>query len=180
MNSINIDNEYLQKLSKNKDNISLPKENKLSKTQTENIINAIQNKYNLLNKNDALCMLAMVCQKGATSPSYDGKAVFMLKTSVGEIIEFKISEIRQIFIEEKCKGGLRKFARTYATEFFKISKSLNIEGNLNKKIKRLNPNLELEDDAAYWLSDFQAYNEDAPKKLRNLIIKSFPKRNKNN
>ena len=48
------------------------------------------------------------------------------------------------------------------------------------KVLKLSPNLALKEDEKYWISDFQAFNENAPKHVRDLIINAFPKQKKKN
>lgn len=45
-----------------------------------------------------------------------------------------------------------------------------------QKILRLNPSVELLDKNKYWLSDFQAFNEQAPPEVRKLIVDAFTKK----
>ena len=165
--------KYMDELKIKKDTIILPISDRLNKEQCNCIITTLIKEFELQNELDALVVMTLICQSGATSPAFDGNR------SIGfDGKEFQIAKIRKIFNQCKAKNGMRKFARNYANEMYNISKQLGIKGNLCKKIKnlKLNEELKWEIDDDYWLSDFQAYNPNAPERIRKLIIESFPKK----
>ena len=92
--------------------------------------------------------------------------------------EIKLADIRKILKEASCNKSERKLARSLANEIHTVSVSLELNGNLYKKIQRENMELIFDVEERAWLSDFQADNPDCPKKLRALISGTFQKRKK--
>lgn len=160
--------EHLKRLEKMKKTIILPQEAKLTEERCKKII-ALAAEQLGITEDEALTIIALFLQKGATSKGYNGNATLAIFNQ-----EFKLSTIRKFFAECQCKNGLRKFARTYATEIFEISKAAGVPGNLYKKLGHSMENEEENDQ--YWLSDFQSENGDAPQKVRNLIREHFRSR----
>lgn len=173
MNNKQLDPQLLKELSENKNTLDLPRSNKIAVSRGTDILTAIQNQYQLPSQHTALTVIAIFAQQGASSPSCDGNLSFLY---VGKT--FKLSEIRKIFADNGAKQGIRKFARTYGSEIYQICKALDIPGNMYQKIQRLFPETEISSEYKYWMSDFQAFNEFAPKSARNLIISAFPKERK--
>jgi hypothetical protein len=165
-----ISDSLIEKLIKNKETLTLANSNTISRSITEKILLDIQQKYNLENVEDALVIIAIFAQKGATSSKCSGNMTYTY-----DAIEYKLADIRKIFAKNNSKNGIRKFARTYGEKFYDICKILDIPGNMYQKVRRLHPNSNISEQDKYWVSDFQAYNDNAPMEIRNLIIKSFPK-----
>lgn len=163
------------KLEKNKNKLKLSNTYNISRSIAENILIEIQEKYGFSSKEESMVIIAIFSQLGATSPKCSGNMTFNYENQ-----EFKLSDIRRIFQKHGAKNQMRKFARTYGTTIFQICKILDIPGNMFQKVKKLQPNIVINKDHKYWLSDYQAYNEDAPSEARDLIIMSFPKNSSTN
>lgn len=170
---INLSENLENKLKKNKINLKLSNTYSISRPIAESIINEIQDKYGFSSKDESMVIIAIFAQLGATSPKCSGNMTFEYEGQ-----EFKLADIRKIFAKNGAKNQFRKFARTYGSTLYSINKLLDIPGNMFQKIKKLYPNESIKPDHKYWMSDYQAYNEDAPSEVRNLLIQSFPK-NKN-
>lgn len=123
--------------------------------------------------------IGILCQSGGTAKKCDGS----IHASV-DSTTFRLKTIRDIFQKNGLKNGLRKFARSKATEIFKVCKVAKLEGNLAKKIRSMSIGSDWQPDFWIWASDFQVENTDCPQEVRDAIINSFPKtkstvRNKN-
>jgi hypothetical protein len=165
----------IEKLIKNKDTLVLPNNDTISRSIAEKILIDIQEKYDLDSAEDSLVVIAIFAQKGATSSKCSGNMTY-----THDSIDYKLGNIRTIFAKHKSKNGIRKFAKTYGSKIYEICKILDIPGNMYHKVVRFNPNSNISKQDKYWVSDFQAYNDDAPIEIRNLIIKTFPKNQKQN
>ena len=161
--------EFKNELAEEKNNVIIPRASKLSNEQANQIINGIAKRYNI-NEREALVGIALLFQQGGTSRSADGNMTVIYKDQ-----KFKLAEIRRELKECKLPRSEKKLARTLATDIAAICNELEIKGNLYNKILRQNPNHDWEEYAP-WLSDFQAYNEDAPSKARDSIIQCFENR----
>lgn len=105
-----MDQKYLDQLKKSKSTLELPRNNMISKAKEEQIMDFIMKKYELKNHDEALTIIAIFAQQGASSPSCDGNLSFTFKSK-----EYKLADIRKCFAENGAKQGVRKFARTYGT-----------------------------------------------------------------
>lgn len=123
------------------------------------------------NDKEAVLFIGVICQLGGTSSGCDGQLSYEFKGK-----KVKLLEIKQVLKEHKLKKGIRKYARSNAYSIYKICLALGIEGNLAKKIQRLNPEEEFKKADLVWLSDFQVDSEFIPHELKKLIRKSFGKR----
>lgn len=118
---------------------------------------------------ETLGIVAVHFQQGGTAKSCNhNTSVQLFDRTV------KLSEIRAVLKTNQENGGERKLARTFATDIFTICSALEIPGNLHNKIRRIHPDTTFTETETYWLSDFQADNEDCPANLRKLINSSFP------
>jgi hypothetical protein len=165
-----INPEYLKSLGEMKQTIVLPQESNLTREQCKKIIALAASQLGV-SEDEALTIIGIFLQKGATSKGYNGNATLSI---FGK--ELKLSKVRKVFAECNCKNGLRKFARTYATEIYEIAKAVGVPGNLYKRLGSLIEE-ETEEDQ-YWLSDFQSDNDEAPRIVRDLIKSHFRKREK--
>lgn len=168
-----LSDDFVNRLKENKDTLILPNSSWLPPQIIDEIIDELIKTLNLEQRRDAFTIIAIFAQQGATAQSASGNMTF---DYLGKT--YKLADIRRAFANKNAKGALRKFARTKGSLFFEICKELNIEGNMYNKVRRLNPNSELSNDDKYWLSDYQAFNEDAPLYLRKYLINAFPKRRK--
>lgn len=165
---------FLKELEEHKHTLNIPRSNKISGINANAIMRGIKNHYKLEKLEDSLVVIGVFAQRGGASPACDGNMIFEYRGKT-----YKLSEVRQIFAQNNQKNGIRKFARTYGTKTYQICKRLNVEGNMYQKILRLNPDNKEIEHYKYWLSDFQASNEDAPIEARKLIMAAFPKKKKN-
>lgn len=161
---------YEKTLEEMKSTVELPRSNVLSTSTSDAIIEHYKNVTKLKTTEDTFTVIAIFAQQGATARSCDGNMSIKIKEQT-----FKLSELRKTFSINKCKNGIRKFARTHATEIHFICSKLQIPGNLYNKLQKRQPNLNITAEESYWMSDFQAYNPDCPKDIRDKIIQSFPK-----
>ena len=94
--------------------------------------------------------------------------------------EFKLATIRKIFINCGCKGGqaFLNLQEPTETKFMKFIEYYPRPRNMDQKVLKLSPNIALKEDEKHWISDFQAFNENTPKHVRDLIINAFPKQKK--
>lgn len=170
---LRISDHLVKKLQDKKNTLTLSNSSLMSKPTITAILNDICFNYKLEDEEDAMTILAVFCQQGATSSKCSGNMTYTFDNVI-----YKLSDIRKIFQKHNAKNGIRKFARTYATTFYEICELLQIPGNMYQKVKRLHPSFNFKEKDKYWVSDFQAYNENAPSEIRELIIKSFPKNRK--
>jgi hypothetical protein len=126
--------------------------------------------FELDTEEEAYEILAFTSQQGGTARACSGNYQFSYKEKI-----FKLSRIRNVFKEAiKDRYALRKFARTHATYIHDICLNTKcMQGNLSNKVLALSDDIIVTDTEKVWLSDFQADNEEAPTKLRNLIKKTF-------
>lgn len=151
--------------------MTLPRTNQLSPTQCNEVATCVKEEFELKDNDDAIIILSIFAQQGATSNNADGN---MSINILGK--QYKLARVRKAFKKAKCNKGFRKYARAKANEIANVCIKLKIEGNLVAKIKRMFPDLEISQEESYWLSDFQCYNPDVPERLRTLILKTFPKK----
>lgn len=161
--------DFRGKLAMAKETLHVPRSNQLSKPTCDLILKDTKEKYGLEDTNEALAIISVFAQHGGTASSCDGN---MKITFLGK--DYLLAGIRQIFTQNKAKNGLRKFCRTYGNKIYAICKELDIPGNMYKKILHLNPAEREVEQLKHWLSDFQAFNPDAPAQARSYIIKAFP------
>lgn len=166
--------EFMQRLKESKDSLKIPRRDVLSKNTAEKILEDIKNEYNLKTTFDALAVIAVFAQQGATAKNCDGNMEIGLFN-----IKFKLSTIRKIFTNNSAKNGIRKFARTYAEKINVITQFYKLQGNLASKIIRANPNKQFTMEELVFLSDFQSNNPNVPLELRKLILESFQTSGKN-
>jgi hypothetical protein len=162
-----------KKLLEEKKKIVGPRSSKLSEDSIKKILELIKKKYNLNELGEAIPILALLFQGGGTARSCDGNMTISIFNQ-----EIKLADIRKILKEASCNKSERKLARSLANEIHAVSVSLELNGNLYKKIQRENMELTFDVEERAWLSDFQADNPDCPKKLRALISGTFQKRKK--
>lgn len=174
---LHINNHISEYLKKNHAKINTSRTNKITTTTREKITEEIMAAYPGTTREQIETAIALLCQMGGTARACDGN----LSVTTGDVT-FKLSEIRKAFQKAGCKHGLRKYARTHATEIFHICNELRklgstYHGNMYFKIKKLQ-DAPISEEESIWCSDFQAFNEDAPEKLKNYVISSFPKKKK--
>lgn len=161
---------YKSKLEEMKKTVELPRSNVLSPNTSQAIIKHYKTVTESDTDEDAFTVIAVFAQQGATARSCDGNMTIKL---LGKT--FKLSTLRKIFSENKCKNGIRKFARTHADQIHFVCKELGIPGNLYNKLQKKQPSQNITTEDSIWMSDFQAYNPNCPKEIRDKIIQSFPK-----
>lgn len=160
-------------IKKNKDSLKLARTNTISEIETKEILLDMKDNLKLDSIEQAFIILAIASQQGGTARGCSGNLEFEYCEK-----KIKLANIRNSFksiINDRY--ALRKFARTYASEFYQICNEYDIQGNLVKKINRLHPEISLTKEEAVWLSDYQINNEDLPTKLKDLIISTFEKNN---
>lgn len=167
--------DYLEMFKKSTEfqKMIFPRSTTLSNLQTTNVVELFAQK-NKLTTNQAKIVIAMLFQAGGTNRSCDGN----LQVSIFDK-EIKLASLRKCLSECKLRGSERKLARSLATEIYKISLTLNIPGNLAKKIAREYPDRDFSIEQAAWLSEFQAENPDCPDEIRQLILETFKNRKAN-
>jgi hypothetical protein len=162
-----------KKLSEQKRQIVGPRSSKLSEDSVKKILELIKKKYNLSELGEAIPILALLFQGGGTARSCDGNMSISIFKQ-----EIKLADVRKILKEASCNKAERKLARSLANDIHTVSVSLELNGNLYKKIQRENMDIIFDVEERAWLSDFQVDNPDCPTKLRTLIAGTFQKRKK--
>lgn len=114
---------------------------------------------------EAFAALAIICQKGGTAKGAQGSVYAIIN---GKKVE--LTGIRRIMRENGLNYTLRQWARTYASQIYKAARIYGIPGDLSKKIGRNN---EISLEEAYWLSNFQMDNTDAPANVRYLLMEHY-------
>nr|QYB22877.1 hypothetical protein [Nitzschia ovalis] len=166
-----ITSELKEDLKKKKENFVGARSSTLSSVAVKEILEMIKKKYDLKDLGESVTVLAFLFQGGGTARSCDGNMVVTVFDK-----DVKLGDIRKILKEAKCNRAERKLARSLANDIYEISATLEIDGNLYKKIQRSNLEREFTSDERAWLSDFQSDNVDCPIKLRNLIVETFQKK----
>ena len=164
--------ENINRLRENKHTLDLPNSRFMSLNKCNLILETVSQEFELT-EFDSMTLLAIFAQIGGTTASCDGNRAH---SYLGK--NFKLSQIRKIFAKCGAKNQFRKFARTNGALIQAICSQLEIEGNMYQKIINLNLSNNPE-KYKYWLSDFQAYTQEAPEEATRLIISAFPKRRKN-
>jgi hypothetical protein len=164
--------EFLKTLKK--EELVLPRSNNLTEVQVKQCLETFSNQQKL-NLNQSQTAIAVLLQAGGTAKSCDGNLSVSL---FGQTI--KLAYLRKALAECKCKGNERKLAKYLATKIAIISKTLEIPGNLAKKITRMHPERPFTIEETVWLSDFQVDNKDCPEILRKFITESFEARKTEN
>jgi len=165
--------DFLIELKGNKATMVQARSSKLSDDNVTTILNAVVNKLELNNFNQAIAMIAVLFQGGGCAKGCDGNLTINL---FGKAL--KLADLRKILQDAKCKRAERKHARTLADSIQSISTTLELDGNLYKKIVRSNLELILTPAEKAWLSDFQQDNPNCPSHLRALIVNSFKDKKK--
>jgi hypothetical protein len=162
-----------KKLSEEKKQIVGPRSSKLSEDSVTKILELIKKKYKLTELGEAIAVLALLFQGGGSARSCDGNmSIFIFKQ------EIKLADIRKILKEASCNRMERKLARSLADNIHSVSVTLELNGNLYKKIQRENMDMIFDIEERAWLSDFQADNLNCPIGLRAFISGTFQKRKK--
>lgn len=157
-----------------KEDIVLPRSANLTDTQA-NLCLEIFATQQKLTPNQALTVAAALLQTGGTAKSCDGNLNIDL---FGKVT--KLAYLRKALTEAKCKGNERKLAKNLATKIAQIATTLEIPGNLAKKITRAHPERPFPMEELVWLSDFQVDNKDCPEILRKFITETFEARKADN
>lgn len=163
-----ISSEFMNKLKAEKNNLTVPRSNKILQTTANKIVTQVQQEYNLNDTEEAFAVIAVFVQQGATARNCDGNMTIKIFDAI-----VKLSSLRKIFNANGAKNGIRKFAKTYAAKFLEITTALELPGNLYSKVIRLNPDrfFTIKEKAA--LSDYQSANEDLSSEIRALIQGTF-------
>jgi hypothetical protein len=110
--------------------------------------------------------ICIVAQKGGTSKRANGDVYANVDGS-----RITLADIRNAISSAGLKISFRQWARTYADNIHSIAELYGIQGDLAKKLIRMDANLTTED--LYWASNFQMDNENCPFGVRDLIRKHF-------
>ena len=164
--------ENIERLREKRYTLDLPNSRFMSTNKCELILEAVTQEFGL-NKFDSMTLLAIFAQTGGTATSCDGNRT---QSYLGQ--NFRLSQVRKIFAKCGAKNQFRKFARTNGALIHDICSHLEVEGNMYQKIINLNLSNNPE-KYKYWLSDFQAYTQEAPEEAKRLILSAFPKRRNN-
>lgn len=168
-NFLGFSEEFQNQLLDEKNSLELPRNSKLSESKTNEVLQAILDKFgNHLSREQAITFLAVLFQQGGTARRCDGNLAVKIFNH-----EVKLSEVRSILRNIGLKNSERKLARALATEIYGISVMLELPGNLSKKITKLYPDVKMSIEDLAWLSDFQSDNEDCPSPLKKYILECF-------
>lgn len=164
--------DFLDRLSSERKKISLKRAKELE-ISTANEIIAEFGSINTPPKgvsalDQGLAAFAIMAQQGATARGCDGN---LSATIFGN--DFKLAQLRKILRSKGLGKSERKLARALAQELFQISLCLDIPGNLSGKISQKDPSVKFTRDELIWMSDYQAYNQNCPDKIRTLLLDSF-------
>jgi len=113
-----------------------------------------------------LIAVAIICQKGGTSKNAQADIYANV-----DGYKLTLRDIRDVIRDKNYRFTLRQWARTYASQIYKISSRYSIIGDLAKIISRKHKTISQDD--LYWLSNFQMDNENCPVYLREHIIEHF-------
>lgn len=155
-------------LKNNKDSLVIPRSSSLSEDSISSILTKFGELTNIQDPNTVTSIAAILLQQGGTARSCDGNMGVSLG---GHTV--KLATFRKAIKECGFNRGERKFARTCATTIKEICLTLEIPGNLYRKIQRIHPSRNFSMEEKVWLSDFQHLNQDTPEELRSLISQSF-------
>jgi len=169
-----ISNELKKKLTDKRITYVGARSSKLSASAVNTILESIKKKYLLNDAGDAIPVLAMLFQGGATARGCDGNMVISIYDK-----EFKLADIRKILKEASCNRAERKLARSLADQLHEVSVLMELDGNLYKKIQRTHLDKKFDQSEKSWMSDYQADNPNCPLQIRNLIVETFQSRKKN-
>lgn len=131
----------------------------------EGLIKAIAN-LKSIQPSEAFLGIAIICQKGGTSKRAQGDIYAVLNGK-----KLTLSELRETIKNNDYKFTLRQWARTYATQIYKVCSLFEIDGDLAKILTRKDDSINAED--AIWCSNFQMDNLDCPENIRGHIKKHF-------
>lgn len=165
---MDLSQKFIKKLMDEKDKVSVPRSSTLAVTTSEKILSTIKTKYGYESDEEALAVVAIFAQQGATAKNCDGNMTIQF---LGKTI--KLAEIRKIFNTNGAKSGMRKFCRSFDESIYNIALILNLPGNLYLKISKMNPDRKFTDKEKVALSDFQSNNEEISQDFRKLIMESF-------
>jgi len=112
----------------------------------------------------AFVLTAAVCQKGGTNKNVK---ITTASQTIGEHT-LSVKTLREIC--EKHKITPRQWARFNATQIYKVSAMLDIEGDLARQMKLYNPNITR--DQEYWASNFQTQNPECDDQVRKWLIET--------
>jgi hypothetical protein len=155
----------------NKCNQTSPFPERLNETQTESILFNVRKILDFDSTPKAFVIIVIAVQQGGSAASCNGNMEIIYKDQA-----IKLSKIREGFKAAGQRRSVRKFARTHATKIALTCAELGIPGNLVMRVKREQPDANIEEKYLCWLSDFQAYNEEAPERVRTAILATFTKK----
>jgi hypothetical protein len=136
-----------------------------SSTESQKLVDAVKGKFGMTDA-EAETSLSIICQKGGTSKKAQGNIYSIVN---GKKLE--LHEVRTIIKNNNLNFTLRQWARTYATNIYKVCNLFGIEGDLAKKIARNRP--EVTNDEKVWLSNFQMDNTDCPQNIRDMLMEHY-------
>lgn len=170
MTTYQIADALRKEIRENKTNLTLPRNNSLSISITNEILHIASKTLNLT-KDESFIIIAIFAQQGGCAKSCDGNLPISFFNK-----SYTLATIRKIFTEAKQKNGLRKFAKTHCEEIGKVAEDLGIDGNLYAKISRLHPNKSFSKKEKILLSDFQLNNPQLSNENKALISETFNKK----
>lgn len=157
-------NDVLNELNINEDT---PPAAMVSTEESQILIKGIATKLKC-SENIAYGLLCIICQKGGTSKRAQGSVY-----AISDSYKLDLTQIRTIMKETGLKFTLRQWARTNASNIFKISAKYSIEGDLAKKLSREDESISTEEK--YWMSNFQMDNPDCPSQVRKKLMEHYKK-----
>lgn len=137
----------------------------VSEDDSKTLITKTANHYNV-SPEIAYTAICIICQKGGTAKKAQGTIYANVN---GTKIELQM--INQIKNQNGLKFTLRQWARTYATTIYTVCSHFSIPGDLAKKLGRHDPSLTTSD--LIWMSNFQMDNQDAPQKVKDLLLQHY-------
>lgn len=167
-----ISDNFIKSLKKEREQLQVPRSSEVSQASIDSLLDQMVSDTDIpvTTKEQASAVLAVLFQQGGTARSCDGNMTIRIFNK-----DFKLSRIRKCLKDVRLNKNERKVARSMATDIQKICLAFELPGNLHQKIKRQNSERTFTLEESVWLSDFQAYNDDAPSELRTLILQSFKK-----